>query len=164
MESYTVNKSIKYRLSGISYNKSFDIDGFEIQNFQDSRLVDIDTIESLVNSGELIGCEVIHDENNIKHVASLDVALKELPIVYKDNKVKTNELKAVAVLIQNNEPYGFRFKWDNDFVNYGLDVTWELARRGNIINIEAGYDGEAKVLNGKNSTELWKLPSIVKEP
>jgi len=105
---------------------------------------------------------VLRDEKGESHILSTDETLKDLPVIYSDNKFKADELKAVAVLIQNNEPYGYRLEYSGGFLNYSLDVVWELARRGCISNMSAKYDVDSKVIVGKGDCRLWELATIIK--
>lgn len=152
-----------YKLTGIKYDDNFDICGFGIQNVIDSKVVDFEQLDELINSGSIVGAEILTDENNNKHIQYLDGDLSDLPIIYQDNSYRKGELTAVAVLLQNNEPYGYRFRAGDQFKNYSLQVTWELARRGCIANLKAGYEDDAKVICGADSTNIWELPVINKE-
>lgn len=154
-----------YHLKGIKYNQNFDIVGFNIKNVIDEKTVTLDELENMWKNGEAIGFEVLQDENNQKHIQYSEGDLKELPMVYSDNKFRQNELEAVAVLISDNSPYGYRFKVGDteEFQNYGLDVVWELARRGCIRNMQAKVDNQIKVICGKNNFKLWELEVIVRK-
>lgn len=157
-----MDNGMAYRLNGIRYQKDFNIDGIEIRNVLDKKVVSIDELDELIQRGEVLGCEVLRDEKGESHILSTDETLKDLPVIYSDNKFKADELKAVAVLIQNNEPYGYRLEYSGGFLNYSLDVVWELARRGCISNMSAKYDVDSKVIVGKGDCRLWELATIIK--
>lgn len=157
-----MDNGMAYHLSGIMYNKGFDIDGFEIKNILEKKLVNITELEELIQNGSVVGCDILTDDSGKKYVDYTDGDLKDLPLVFNDNKLGKNEFKAVAVLVKSDEPYGYRLEYKDGFVNYGLDVVWELARRGCISNIDARFEDDCKTLIGKNDTELWKLEAIVK--
>lgn len=152
-----------YRVIGVQYDNKFNICGFKIQNVIQIKTVDIDKLEELINNGDILGVDIIKDDKNIKHLVLQDENLSELQMVYPDDSYKKDELTAIAILIQNNEPYGYRFKVGDQFKNYSLQVTWELARRGCISNIKASFEEGTKVICGKNSTNTWELPTIIKE-
>lgn len=157
-----MDNGLAYHLSGIRYQKDFNIDGFEIKNVLDKKIVTLEELDELIKRGEVLGCEIINDDSGVNHVLCSEETLKDLPDIYSDNKFGNNALKAVAVLIQNNEPYGYRLEHSRGFVNYSLDVVWELARRGCIVNMEAKYEDNAKLIVGKSECKLWELPTIVK--
>lgn len=83
-------------------------------------------------------------------------------MVYGESKHGKNELTAVAVLLKDNQPYGYRFKSGDNFLNYSLNVTWELARRGCIQNMKAGFEGDQKQICGTNGLNIWELNTIHK--
>lgn len=151
-----------YKIKGIQYDDKFNIVGFKIDNEIEQKIINFNTAEDMINTGEISGQDIIIDSDGGKHIVNQDQSLDKMPVVYKENKHKENELIAIAVLLQNNEPYGYRFKSGDKFLNYSLAVTWELARRGCIQNMRASFDGENKQICGANGLNLWELDTIYK--
>lgn len=153
-----------YRVVGIAYNNKFDIQKVQIKSVIDEKTVTLDELESMIQSGEVLDCEIIYDEDKNRHLRCYNKDLKDMQVLQGSEKFEQNSLTAVEIITIDNELHAYRFEQnDGNKYNFSPIQVWELARRGIITNMQAKYEDDQKVVCGSNGCNLWELPVINKQ-
>lgn len=159
-----MDNGMAYRVCGIAYNNKFDIQKVKIKSVIDEKVVTLDELEDMIQTGEVIDCEIVLDENKDKHIKCYNKDLKDMTVLQGSDKFGQNSLTAVETITIDNELHAYRFEQtDGNKYNFSPIQTWELARRGIITNMIAKYEDDQKVVCGSNGCNLWELPVINKQ-
>lgn len=136
----------RYKISGI-YFGDYEIEGMELIDVEDNgskKLVKIEDVYKLVESGLVIDCEIVKN-GTTRYIKSLKCRLGSLPLV-DGNKLK---FEVTAKISKGGEIIGYKAISNGKEFNLSKSKVWELAMRGNIINVVGYVKDDKKILVGK---------------